>query len=196
MAITGSPRVRVTGHAYTLWIWGGNPIAYATNVTHTSPQPLAQAADVTPLNYIRPAEIVTGRAIGRGEITMTVTELYGHKPWNHLGGSFNGNDIRDLADVFHKFQREYTEHTPENAIRFVRVIRPPGSGVYIEQYHNIRILDIREDETDTPDSLVNSLTISIGYTHKDNRTPTQVGGNFSDPGNDPVIADPRVYGDW
>jgi hypothetical protein len=187
------PRVRITGHAYTLWLWGENPIAYAVNVSHTSPQPLAQAVDIQPLNYVRPAEIATGRAITRGELTMTVIELYGHKPWEHLGGSFTSDNIQDLADVFHKVQRDLTEHS-SSPIRLARVIRPPGGGVWVEKYYNVRILDIREDENVTTDALQNQLTITVGYTHK-RRQGNGSDAGFSGPQSaDPVnIPNPNVY---
>lgn len=187
------PRVRITGHAYTLWIWGNSPIAYCTNVTHTSPQPLAQAVDIQPLNYVRPAEIATGRAITRGEMTMTVIELYGHEPWDHLGGSFQSEDLQDLADIFHKVQRDLTEHG-NSPITLVRVIRPPGGGVYIEKYYGVRILDIRQDENTTTDSLQNQLTITVGYTYKRRRGNGPDAGLASAQTSDPVnIPDPKIY---
>lgn len=195
MAINNG-RVRIAGHSYSLWIWGERPVAYATNVTHTSPQPLAQAVAIQPLNYIRPVEIVTGRAIGPGELSMTVTELYGYKPWEHLAGSFSGDLIHDLADVFHKMQREYTEHggTEPNSrpIRFVRVIRPPGRGIHLERYFNIRITDVREDENVSIETLQNTFAVTIQYTHK--KRVTVAGAEIQDPGTDPInIPDPRAY---
>ena len=192
MATARDPsRVRITGHAYTLWIWGETPIAYATNVTHTSPQPLAQAVDIQPLNYVRPVEIATGRAITRGELSMTVVELYGYKPWQHLGSSFAGTLVQDLADVFHKMQREYTEWGSD-PIRLARIIRPPGGGVYVEKYYNIRILDVREDENVTTDSLQNQLQVTVGYTHKRALDIANAGIGSQPP--DPLnIPDPRIY---
>jgi hypothetical protein len=187
------PRARVTGHAYSLWLWGSDPVAYATNVTHTSPNPVAQAVDVQPLNYVRPAEIATGRAIGSGQISMTVVELYGHTPWQHLGGSFQSTDIQDLADVFHKVQRDLTEFG-NSPISFVRVIRPPAGGVYVQKYYNIRITDIREDENVTTDSIINQLAITIRYTHKRTRGNGADAGLSAAQSADPQnIPDPKIY---
>lgn len=191
MSVT-DPRVRVAGHSYSLWLWGETPVAYCTNVSHTSPQPLASAVAVQPLNYVRPAEIVTGRAIGPGEISMTVTELYGHKPWQHLGGSFDG-DIEDLADVFHKVQKSLTEFgaTP---IRFARVIRPPQGGVWVEKYYGIRVTDIREDENVSVETLQNTFGMTIQYTHKKRvGNGGQAGFSGALPGDPINIPDPRVY---
>lgn len=193
MAIV-DPRVRVAGHSYSLWIWGQSPVAYCTNVRHTSPQPLAAAVAVQPLNYVRPAEIVTGRAVGPGEISMTVTELYGVKPWQHLGGSFQNEDtIQDLADVFHKVQRDLTEFS-NTPITFVRVIRPPGGGVFLEKYYGIRITDIREDENVAVETLQNTFDITIQYTYKRRRGNGSEAGLTSALSGDPQnIPDPRVY---
>lgn len=185
--IGGNPRVRVLGHAYTVWTWGGNPIAYCTNVQHSSPQPLAQSVDVQPLNYVRPAEIVTGRAITGGDITMQVTELYMNSLWHHLGNSFGANgDFHDLASIFHKVQRDLTEHgnTP---IKLLRIVRPPGKPAYHTQYYGVRITDIREDENTTVDATVNSLSMSVRYAYKMN--------HFNDVQDPQTVLYPRVYGD-
>lgn len=187
-AIDGQKRARVLGHAYTLWVWGGSPVAYCTNITHKSPSPLGSPVPVQPLNYVRPAEIAVGRAIGEGTISMTVVELYGHRPWDHLGGSFDGAAINDLADVFHKVQRELTEfgNTP---INLIRVIRPPAGAIYVEKYQNVRILDIREDEQVATDSVINQLQMTVAYTHKIN---SSAGGPGT--GAEPAqIPNPAIY---
>jgi hypothetical protein len=165
-------QARVVGHGYSLWLWNEVPVAYASNIQHRSPQALSPAVDIQPLNHIRPKEILTGRAIGRGEITMTVTELYGQRAWSHLTGTFGeGYDqFNDLADVFHNFRRFHTEFTPAGTPRFIKIIRAPASnGVQAEEYMNIRILDVREDESASVDAMNNELQITIGYTHKINR---------------------------
>ena len=186
--IGGLPRARVLGGASTIWMWGTKPIAFATEVSHTSPSPLAQAVTVHPLNYIRPAEIVVNRAIGNGQIVMNINEMYGHDIWEHLGDQYNINGFQDLADVLHYQNRFRTEFSVVgDQTKILKVIRHPQGDVYVTQYMNPRIVDIREDETVNAGAMTNVLQVTVWYTHK-------VKANF--PGGiglEPNGAVPRVF---
>ena len=165
--LSDTVRTRILGSAYTIWMWGGQAIAFCTEVTHRSPQPITQAVDIHPLNYIRPAEIVVPRAITHGEIELGITELYTARVWEVLGGSF-GDDQQDLADVLHKQNRAYANPTGAGNYTFVRVVRHPGTNNFTEafQYLGARIVDIREDETDRADAMQNVMRVTVWYTKK------------------------------
>jgi hypothetical protein len=148
-------------------MWGNSPIAFATEVSHTSPSPLSQAVTVHPLNYIRPAEIVVNRAIGNGVIVLNINEMYGYDVWEHLSNDYRINGFQDLADVLHWQNRHKTEFSvASEQTRILKVIRHPQGNIYVTEYKNPRIVDLREDETVNAGAMTNVLQVTVWYTHK------------------------------
>ena len=202
-------RTRVLGSSYTVWSVGTasgakTPIVWCVEVAHKSPSPVAQAMPIHPLNYIRPAEIVTPRAITYGEITLNVVETYGNKAWDYLATLFPAsnwgsigktNGPNDLADIFN-YMAEYLSGSGQigdsnSQIALQRLIRTPGTNGlwYVTDYHGVKIVDIREDEDATTGAMQNNLTISCWYTHKTDNAiklanPAATGGgNINDGAN-------------
>ena len=177
-------RTREPGSTFTVWTVNGAPVVFCVEVDHQSPAPVADAVPIQPLNYIRPAEIVTARAISVGRITMNVIETYGNKPWDYLNGLFpnsnpygigaSGNaapGYNDLADVLYYMQETLTDNQGQSSINLYRVIRTPASfGVpqpwYVTEFMGVRIVDIRENERVNIATMQNNLTIDCMYTRK------------------------------
>lgn len=193
-------RARQTGSAFTAWrITGGGQsapnkiLALCQEVSHRSPQPVAGAVEVHPLNYLRPTEIIVPRAITHGEITMTVLETYDKNIWGTLREVFGEasfpSTIKDLADFFTWMM---TNSSVNNAIgstiSLQRIIRDPRSSVWrTKTFSNARIVDVRDDESATVDSLVNPLTMTVWYTKLDEAYPNDTTNNVTSvPAVDPV----------
>lgn len=170
-------RARIVGSAFTVWRVGGTPIIYCIEVSHRSPQPITGAVDIHPLNYIRPAEILTPRSITHGEIVLQVVEVYGERIWQNFGTYFEderGNTTEtDLADLLNKQLITLTDSNGESRISLSRIVRVPmgdspdeGSVEYeITDFKGVRIVDVRDDETTRTETLQNNLQMTVWYTH-------------------------------
>lgn len=168
-------RVRQTGSAFTAWAFIGAASQQSTfilcqEVAHRSPQPIAPAVEVHPLNYLRPTEIIVPRAISHGEITLTIMESFDKSIYNQLGlklpTSGNGR-VNDLADLFN-WMMTHPDAVGEDGskIKLVRVIRDPNpaGGFRTKEFLGARIVDVREDETTRVDSTINPLQVTVWYT--------------------------------
>lgn len=96
---TFTSRVRVGGSGFTIFTFGGQPITFCQQASHTSPQPVgAGMAVIQPLDEPYPIEIITPAAAGPGQIVLNMFELFGSggvasKVWDRLGlsiGAKNG----------------------------------------------------------------------------------------------------------
>jgi len=185
-------RARQTGSAFTAWTLnsrsGNKILALCQEVTHRSPQPVTGAVEVHPLNYVRPTEIIVPRAITHGEITMTVLETYDKNIWGTLREVFTAlpEGINDLADFFTWMMTDPTMNDAAgSSFALQRIVRNPNSTTWrVKTFKNARIVDIRDDESATVDSLVNPLSMTVWYTHL-----TETGEPFTNEGipvQDPV----------
>lgn len=182
-------RVRVVGSGYTVWKINNRPILYCIEVSHRSPQTVAQAAEIHPLNYLRPVEILVPRAITHGEIVMNVVETYGKKIWDSFvgddgnplfnrqgpggtGPNLSSNKATDLADIVNEMSSHLTKSDGQSLISLQRLVKTawssdtPTVNWILTTYHGVRITDIREDETARTETLQNNLQITVWYTSK------------------------------
>jgi len=165
-------RVRQTGSAFTAWAFIGAASQQSTfilcqEVAHRSPQPIAPAVEVHPLNYLRPTEIIVPRAISHGEITLTIMESFDKSIYEQLGLAYGTTKINDLADLFNWMMTNPAATGDDGSqIKLVRVIRDPNprSGFTTKEFLGARIVDVREDETTRVDSTINPLQVSVWYT--------------------------------
>jgi len=165
-------RVRQTGSAFTAWAFIGAASQQSTfilcqEVAHRSPQPIAPAVEVHPLNYLRPTEIIVPRAISHGEITLTIMESFDKSIYEQLGLAYGTTQINDLADLFNWMMTNPAATGDDGSqIKLVRVIRDPNprSGFTTKEFLGARIVDVREDETTRVDSTINPLQVSVWYT--------------------------------
>jgi hypothetical protein len=165
-------RVRQTGSAFTAWAFIGDASEQSTfilcqEVSHRSPQPIAPAVEVHPLNYLRPTEIIVPRAISHGEITLTIMESFDKSIYQQLSLKFGSTTINDLADLFNWMMTNPTATGDDGSkMKLVRVIRDPNptSGYRTKEFLGARIVDVREDETTRVDSTINPLQVTVWYT--------------------------------
>ena len=190
-----STRARQTGSAFTAWRITGTGttnkiLALCQEVSHRSPQPVAGAVEVHPLNYLRPTEILVPRAITHGEITMTVLETYNNNIWSILRDVFPSipAGTNDLADLFTwMMTNAAVNDTTGSTISLQRVIRDPNSTVWrFKTFEKARIVDVRDDESVTVDSLVNPLTLTVWYTKLTETTQDLPTNTHASPALDPV----------
>jgi hypothetical protein len=178
-------RVRQTGSAFTAWAFIGGASKQSTfilcqEVAHRSPQPIAPAVEVHPLNYVRPTEIIVPRAITHGEITLTIMESFDKSVYDQLGLNLptsGAGKINDLADLFNWMMTNPTATGEDGSkIKLVRVIRDPipSNGFRTKEFLGARIVDVREDETTRVDSTINPLQISVWYTRMIDTATTPV----------------------
>ena len=196
-------RARQTGSAFTAWTLsttgtGGvtsKILALCQEVSHRSPQPVTGAVEVHPLNYLRPTEIIVPRAITHGEITLTVLETFDKSIWGTLKEVFETpsnsatlSGIKDLADFFTWMMTDASMNTDAgSALNLQRVVRNPNSDTWrVKTFENARIIDVRDDESVTVDSLVNPLTMTVWYTKLKEETPSGNGTPDTIPVPDPV----------
>jgi hypothetical protein len=131
---------RVGGSGFTFFKYRGNVIGYAQAIGYTSPQPVAQAVPVQPMNKRRPVEVVTPNAISYGTLTVTFIEHWNTPVWARLG--FKAND---LADVF---AAQWAQD--QSALHGSVVVKGPGGagkGRYlVRHFQGLKAVDIRDDE--------------------------------------------------
>jgi hypothetical protein len=156
---TGVRQFRVGGSGFTVFRWQKQPIAFARQVAHTSPAPVGPGAvPIQPLDEAHPIEIITPAAVGMGQLTLELYELYGGKVWDELSIIAGSNDLqvilRRVAD------------TPD-PIDLVKYVNPPlGSRVsqYFEVYHNAVITNVLDGETIEVGTMEVLKQITVGYT--------------------------------
>jgi hypothetical protein len=187
-------RVRVAGSGFTAFFFGGQPIAFCEQVSHTSAQPVAPATPIQPMDEPRPVQIITPAAGGPGTIVLQLTELYGYKVWDRLGvtlgyssegpaanasnftrpGESNNANLGDgllsgAVDIVDVFIR--VSQAPPNTINVVKYIRPPALGgepkqkPFTEEYMGCVISDIEDGEQVGVASMQVVKNITVMYTH-------------------------------
>lgn len=180
-------RVRVGGSGFTIFFFGGQPIAFAQQLAETSPTPVGPGpVAVHPLDEPYPTQVITPAASGMGSLTLNMYELYNQKVWDRLAADVKGsssnpfggqgsNDINtnngvfdgavDLVDVFIR-QAEFPR-----ALNVVKYIRPPTLGgragrPYSEQYHGCVITNIVDGEQVEVGTMEIIKQITIAYRYK------------------------------
>lgn len=179
-------KARVGGSGFTIFTFGGQPLAFAQQVSETSPQPVAAPSAIHPMDEPYPVQVVTPAASSMGSVTLTLYELYNQKVWDRLAADVKGtatnpfanvgsNDINvggglfkgavDLVDVFIR-QAEY-----DQPLNLVKYIRPPVIGgqtgtPYAEQYLGCVITNIIDGETIDVGTMEITKTVTVAYRFK------------------------------
>lgn len=207
MADTSYNRVRVGGSGFTAFFFMGQPIAFCEQVSITTGQPVAPATPIQPMDEPYPVQIITPAAAGPGTMVLQLTELYGSKTWDRLGGKIglskqhvansgldpgsstavsigDGilNGLVDIVDVFIKISQQ-----PPGTVEVVKYINPPalygmtqGSGAYSETYRNCVIANIEDGETIAVGTMQIVKNITVMYTHvlRNKQTPLALQGRI------------------
>jgi hypothetical protein len=183
MATTSRSRVRVGGSGFTIFTFGGQPIAFAQQVSHTSPTPVGPGpVAIHPMDEPYPVQVITPAASGMGSLTLNLFELYNSKVWDRLGAEVGldassneafqngfGNAILsgavDLVDVFIRIAE-----APAGTVNVVKYVRPPllqgvTQAPYAEQYHNCVITNILDGEQIEVGTMEVIKQVTVAYTH-------------------------------
>lgn len=179
-------RVRVGGSGFTIFTFGGQPIAFAQQISHVSPQPVGPGpVPIHPMDEPYPVQVITPAASGMGSLTLRLFELYNEKVWDRLGSKigsssnpFSGQSSNnlsfgesvltgavDLVDVFIRIAEQ-----PPGTVNVVKYIRPPLVGgtqgePYFEAYHGCVITDIQDGEQIEVGTMEVTKIVTVGYTH-------------------------------
>jgi len=164
-------KTRVVGSNFTTFTYNTQPIAWADQVSDTGQSPLSTARGagtetIFPLGYYHAAEIVTGRVLDVGTLSITVRELWNEPAWQQLQGLAGTNNIIEI------FQAVAASPTPIGA---QMIIKPAGSSTWRGwTYNNLTITSVDASETVTLGSMSMARIITAEYTH---RTPLVMNGN-------------------
>lgn len=181
---------RVGGSGFTSFWWNAQVIGFAQMVSHQAPQPVAAPVAIQPLDQQYPMAIITPAAIGAGTLQVQLFEMYGTKVWDNImritdtttsasnpGASFgsqgtqtnesNEPQYNDLSEVFLRLAALNIGVTAS------KIVYPPNTGVrggpavkhYADQYHNIVITDIRDDEQIEIGTMEVLKNMTLMYTH-------------------------------
>jgi hypothetical protein len=180
-------RARVRGSGFTIFTFAGQPIAFAQQISETSPTPVGPGpVAIHPLDEPYPVQVITPAASGMGSLTLNLYELYNQKVWDRLAADVEGsnsnpfggvgsNDINtnngvfdgavDLVDVFIR-QAEYSGN-----LNVVKYIRPPMIGgkkgtPYAEQYHGCVITNIQDGEDVEVGAMEVIKQVTVAYRFK------------------------------
>lgn len=153
---------RVAGSGFTWFKWDGEVVLFANAISITSPTPVAAPAEVHPLNFRRPAEIVVPRAITAGTLTVTGIEIWNKSFWERLPGMAKATD---LADVF-----QLMWDRGNSDLQATVVIDPPkGKGTngekYFRTFHGCKITNIDDGEQIDITTMLLNKTVTFMYTH-------------------------------
>ncbi len=154
-------RVRVGGSRFTVFHWNNALIAYAQEISHTSPEPVAPPAAIQPMDARRPLQVITPQAAGMGTITLNLIELYGAQVWERLSGLAGTNDIVEIFTAV---------AASADPISMTKIIKPPTLGgvtmpAYAEVYNNCVITNVANGETIDIATMEVRKVITVAYTH-------------------------------
>lgn len=149
---------RIVGSGWTRFSVNGVPLAWARTVNDTAPRPVgAGNEDIHPMDKPHPVEIVTARAVGTGQLTIQMYELWNQNVWETLPG-FAG--ARSLLDVF-------VRQVNLGEIVIQKIIRAPAErgGDRVKNYYGCTIISVDESESVDLNTLSVPKSMTIKYTH-------------------------------
>lgn len=160
------PKFRQGGSGFTAFQWDGQTIAFARGVSHNSPRPVADPVPIQPLDARYPLQILTPAALGPGQLTVELFEMYNAKVWDRIMEitTKSNTTYNDLVQIF------ITLAALNRPINCIKVINPPTLNgqkpkVYGDMYHNCVITDIRDDEQINIGTMEIAKNMTIAYTH-------------------------------
>jgi hypothetical protein len=169
-----------------MFTFGGQPIAFAQQIAHTSPTPVGPGpVAIHPMDEPYPVQVITPAASGMGSLTLNLYELYNSKVWDRLGAAVGYEDPNsvgqsstyanlgegilqgavDLVDVFIRIAE-----APPGTVNVVKYIKPPLLGgvagaAYSEEYHGCVITNITDGEQIEVGSMEVLKQVTVAYTY-------------------------------
>lgn len=159
--VASGPQARVTGSNYTLFHWRGNALAYLEQVADSG-QPAFGGSQgngievIQPLGYARPKEIVAGRVVGAGQLTLTFRETWHKEVWEQLPG------LTGTENIVQVFAALRNMASPVSASK---IIKAPDGFKRGKTYHNVTIATIDDSDTFNIGSITVPKNIVAYYTH-------------------------------
>lgn len=152
-------KVRVAGSGFTTFNYRGKPIAFLDNVVDSGQRALGSPEGIIPIGAYHPIEVVTGRVLDFGTLSLTIRELWNEPVWYQLAGLDGVGD--SITDVWQALAEDPAQVTCQ------MIVKPPGSSVWRGRtYHNCIVTDIPDGEDISVGNLSIRRTIVVAYTHK------------------------------
>lgn len=178
-----STAARLHGSGYTVIFFGGPsgapvPITFAQMINETTPTLVGDGFHaIQPIDWSRPAEIMTAMAMGHGTIDIDLIENWSEQAWNRLGpalaslgGSARGgtaNDtildiVRAISDAPGGIYVTKLINTPFNSGE--RTVAPHRRAVH---YMGAKIVTVMDgDQNIDITTMEQTKRITFAYTHR------------------------------
>lgn len=187
-------RARVAGSGFTVFAWGKDPILYARQISHMSPQAVGPGVvPIHPMDTPYPVELITPQAASMGTITLELYEHFGSQVWERLAGlgKENGRGPVDIVGIYKAIANT------ERPIRVFKYVRPPKirgrqMAAYTEEYHNVVVAAIEDGETIEVGTMEVLKQLQLNYTHMTRGGRNDVLQNIT-LGNDSTVRPPSQY---
>jgi hypothetical protein len=151
-------RFRILGSGYTIFKYHGDRLHFCQQIQDRPPDPVAPPQAIQPLDARHPIEIAFPAAVREGTLTLVIFEEWDRDVWRQFFG-FRRGQFSDLADVF-------DQAIAVGAVTCVKVIKKPGGGRRLVQYHGAVITNIDMSENIAIDTLTVGRTVTITYTRR------------------------------
>lgn len=148
---------RVGGQGFTTFVWQGNVIGFAQQVSYESPTPVAPATPIHPMDKQYAVEILLPQAANPGTIRLELIEPFNAKVWDRLKLLKNANDI---VEVFQRIAQA-------DEIQVTKTIYPADKkgSPQIEIFHNVVVSNILDGETIEVGTMQIIKQMELMYTH-------------------------------
>jgi hypothetical protein len=161
-AFRNRKKFRVGGSGFTAFLWEGLPIGFANGVKHNAPSPVAQSAEIQPLDARYPLQIITPGAITGGSFEISLFEMYNSNIWDDF---VKTSGLVDLSEIFLDLA---ARNTP---VSMMRIINPPkildgtAQSPYGYMYHNCVVMNANLNEEIDVATMTILKGLTVGYTH-------------------------------
>lgn len=104
---------------------GHIPISFCQMINETPPELVADYRPIQPIDWERPAEIMTAMAMGAGTIELDFFETWSEQAWNRLGGGLSelGGEARGGS-------------ASDTILDIVRAVSNAQGGIYVSKLIN------------------------------------------------------------
>lgn len=176
-----STRTRLTGSGRTVVFFGGPdnhiPLNFCQMINETPPELVADYRPIQPLDWERPAEIMTAMAMGAGTIELDFFETWSEQAWNRLGPALHG-----LGG------RARNQGASDTILDIVRAVENAEGGIYVSKliqtplqsgettvdhhrravlYMGAKIVRVADGDSQiTVESMEQPKRVTFAYTHR------------------------------
>jgi hypothetical protein len=155
-------QVRVVGSGFSTFLYNNQSLAWLEAIKDSGQTVLGGASGagweaIQPLGLLHAQEVVTGRYLNPGTLSVVIRELWNQWAWEQMQGLAGTNN---LAEVFAAMAAMGT-------ITCQFIIKPPGSSTWRGNvFNNCTVTYIDDSETVGIGSLSIARRIDLLYTHK------------------------------